>query len=276
MTVRRVLMGIVALLTVVQLWASGAYVAHGQEAEEQEEDTSTEGIALSIVPSILTADELTHTVVYIQLVRRDRTPRLAARDVDVSLVSSHPLVAKVPQTVRISEGESYAVATLTTTSTPGKATITAISDDGLTSAAEVETNSPSGAARPFRLELHAAPSTMLPGGRPNGRLSVMLVASDGGLLAAPETIAVLLTSSNPDSVGVRERVTIPKGEHSVTTDMTASNVGAAVIAALSPGFESSFIQVHVVRPGRTADLLKLELSPPIMRLKSGDRPRVIV
>ncbi len=214
-------------------------------------------------------------MVYVQLVGPDGLPKLASQATEVSLISSNARVARVPGRVLISAGESHAVAPLTTTLVPGKATITAVSRGGASAIAAVETVSVLEATRPFRLALVAAPLTMLPGGQPPGRLSIVLSGDNGRSVPAPDSLEVVLSSSDPDVVRVAERVTVPKGAHFVTTDLEAVAVGSATLSAASSGFVSQFVEVQVVGPVSAPEVtppVRLALAAAPLTMLPGGRP----
>ncbi|MFQ5874066.1 MAG: Ig-like domain-containing protein [Dehalococcoidia bacterium] len=240
------------------------------------EEPSLEKLSIKIAPPVLPADGNTQPVVYVQLVGQDGVPKLASQDIEVSLISSDPRVLRVPDSVSISAGESYATAAITTTSIPGNATITAVSSVLPPVTAEAKTISFLGGLPPIRLALYTAPADMLPGGQPPGRLSVVLLGADNRPVPAQENTDVLLSSSDPNVVWVAERVTIPKGQHFVTTDLNPLAVGSATLSAVSSGFVSQFIGARVVEPGDVAEALELYLSPPVMRSGTGSHRAVIV
>ena len=84
-------------------------------------------LALTIAPPVLPADEFSHPVIYVQLLTLGGSPVLATKNTEVSLISSDARIGKVPQNVEIPTGRSYAMATISTTATPGTITLTSVS-----------------------------------------------------------------------------------------------------------------------------------------------------
>ena len=266
---RRILFVVLACsVALVACWSSTQSVAAEEPPEEK--------LSLTIAPPILPADGSTQSVIYVQLLGADGIPRLVSEDTEVSLISSNPPVASVPDGVYISKGESYTIAPLTASSVPGKAVITGMIHGRPPATAEVETVSPLGATPPFRLVLYAAPQNMLPGGRPPGRLCVVLLGANGRLVTAAEGLEVVLSSSDPGVVRVAERITIPKGAHFVITDLEPLAVGRATLSAARSGFVSEFLQVQVVEPGERAEALILYLSPPLLTSGTQSHRGVVV
>jgi len=248
-----------------------------QESTQASAQASTRAnLTLTIAPPVLLADEAVHYAVYVQLLGADGTPRLASEMVQVFLVSSNPLVARVPEAVTIAAGTSYVSALVTTSRVPGNTTITAVSPGGAPAAAELTTMSAVEATSPLRITLHAAPGTMVPGGQPPGRLSVVLLDTAGRLVPAIDDLEVVLSSSNPTAVEVDDRVTVPKGSHFAVIDLLPLNVGTATLSGLSSGFISESIQVRVEKPGESASTLTLQVSPPFLSSAVGENPVVII
>lgn len=239
-------------------------------------DPQVEKLSVTIVPPVLLADENTFPVIYLQLLGSDGVPRIASHEIEVSLVSSNPLVANVSDVAQIPMGKSYAIAPLTTTSVSGIAVITVVVDGLALDAAEVRTVSGLEATPPIILSLEAAPGNMLPGARPPGRLSILLLDVNGRPVSASEELNVVLTSSNPSVVRMAEQVTIPKGEHFVVTHLESLETGSSTLSAVHSGYASEFIEVHVVDPGISADAMVVYLSPTVMRFGSTGQERVVI
>lgn len=233
-------------------------------------------LAVMVTPPILLADNSSHSAVYVQLLGTDGIPRLAAQETEVALISSNPLVVRVPNRIQIPAGKSYATTTLTTTLAPGKATITAATADTSPASGEVTTVSAMAATLPLHLALYAAPGDLLAGGQPPGILSIVLLGDNGRTVAAPEELTVILTSSSPEVARVTEQVTIRQGTHFATTNVEPLAEGSAVLSALHPGFVSEFIEVHVHEPGTRPEALVLYLTPPVLHSESNNLTGAII
>ena len=267
--VRPILFVVVLLVGVLQPWWGTLPLAMAEEHPQEK-------LAVTIAPPILLADESTHSVIYLQLVGADGVPRLASQDTRVSLVSSDSRIVSVPNSVHIPAGKSYTTAPLTTTSATGTVVVTAVVPGHAPASAEIEIVSALDATPPFRLVLYAAPGMILPGSQPPAKLAVMLLGANGRMVPAPESLNVVLSSSDPDVVRVAERVIVPKGEHFATIDLEPLAVGSATLSAVGSGFVSEFIQIHVVEPGGKAEAMVLYLSPPVLSSGAGSHQGVIV
>ena len=233
-------------------------------------------VAVSVTPPVLLADGTSHPAVYVQLVDSEGEPMVATADVFVALASTNPFIVDVPPSVRIPAGSSYAITTLATTDIAGTAAISAAVAGSPSASSKVSTVYGVDMRRPYWLTLHAAPKTMIMGGEPAGKLSVVLTDATGRLLPAPVTLSVELRSSAPGVVDVRSQVTIPQGTAYVTTDLDPLDVGIATLSAVSSGFSSKFIEVQVVEQEGIPDALRLYLSPPLLGLRTDGHQGIII
>ena len=240
------------------------------------QDSPKGRLSLIIAPTVLPADETVHSVAYVQLQGADGTPILASQNTEISLGSSNRAVVTAPAVVNILSGRSYVSVPLTTSSVSGSATITAIAPELDPITATLTTFSPLGAEPPLRLALYASPVKMLPGSQPPGRLTVVLLGSNGRLAPSSKSLDVVLTSSNPTVVRPAGQITILKGSTFATINLEPGAVGIATISAASSGYISDFTQVQVVDPGQSAEALILHPSPPILPSGTGRIPGIVV
>ena len=237
---------------------------------------SPPNVSLTIAPPVLLADEKAHRTIYVRLVDSDGLPMPTNRETSISLISSNPLIARVPDAIYISEGRSYAVASLTTTLKAGRSVITAATQAGNVAVAEVETLSPNMATLPLSLALRAVPHILILGAPPPGRLLVSLRDARGIPVPAVEVLDVTLTSSNPDIVSVPKNVTIAKGSQFAIVDVTASSEGSATLSAIRSGFLPQNTDVHVVGPGESPESLEVYLLPDTTISGVGDQGEVMI
>jgi len=233
-------------------------------------------LVVTIAPPVLTADEGTHPIVYLQLLDASGVPTIAQNDLQIALSSSNGLVASVPEIAVVRSGNSYTVASLTTAAVVGKADIIAVAQGLPLASGQVETVDPLGAEPPLRLVLYVAPREMIVGGEPSGRLTVVLEGSNGRLAPATQDLDLVISSSNPSVVKVSRRITIPRGAYTATTELEPLSKGSATLSALGSGFVSEFIEARVVESGESAEALEIYLSPPVLRSGTPDHPGVVV
>ena len=235
-----------------------------------------ERLTLTIAPTVLAADGSIQPVIYVQLADAEGMAKPATRDVSVALSSSNPFVAQVPSAIHIPKGWSYAIASVTTTTVPGEAVISATIAGQATATGQVRTVSAPGLEPPVQIALNAAPTVMLSNVKPPGQLTASLFDGSGRLSPAPYDLSIILRSSDPDVAQVPPGVSISKGAIFATVDILPLLAGSTTLSAVSPGFFSEFIEVHVVASPSSQDALKLFVTPPIQGLRSGTRPGLIV
>ncbi|HEV2138940.1 MAG TPA: Ig-like domain-containing protein [Nitrososphaerales archaeon] len=207
------------------------------------------GLVLTLVPPKLPADGATYPAVIISLQDAGGLPTVASSDITVFLASSQTNIVAVPNSVIISAGQEYAIANVTTTTTPGLTSITAHSE-GLNPPSPpsepLQTVTPSGF--PSKLVVFTSPSTFLP--RTDTGVVRVEVVDDAGLPSkAINSIPVLLSTSNSSIASLGQTsLTIPAGNIFADGTFSTSNPGAAVITAATTGFSSGTGLVTVNKP----------------------------
>lgn len=205
-------------------------------------------VVLTIVPPKLPADGGMYSAVIISLADSANLPTVALENVTVFLASSQTNIASVPDSLTIYAGQEYAIANVTTTSTPGTASITAHAE-GLNSPSPspLQTVKPSG--YPSKLLVFTSPSTFLP--RPDSGVVRVEVVDDAGLPSKAITpIAVTLTSSNGSIASLAQTsLTVPAGSIFADGSFGTTDSGSAVITATAGGYSSGAALVTVNKPG---------------------------
>ncbi len=205
------------------------------------------GLALTIIPPKLPADNGTYSAVVVSLVDSNGLPSAALSDLTVYLTSSQTNIASVPNTVTIPAGSEYVVTNAVTTPTPGSTTITASSHGLVTAFAQLTTATPSGF--PSKLVVFVSPSSFLRRAD-TGTVRVELVDSAGSPSKAITLVTAHLSSSNASIASLdQSSLTISSGEiYATGTFNTSVNSGQAVITASSTGYGSGGAIVTVVPP----------------------------
>jgi hypothetical protein len=205
-------------------------------------------VVLSIVPPRLPADGGTYPAVIISLADVASLPTVALENVTVFLASSQTNIASIPDSVTIPAGKEYAIANVTTTSTPGTASITAHAE-GLNSPTPLALTTVRPSGYPSKLLVLTSPSTFLP--RSDTGVVRVEVVDDAGLPSkAITSIAVALTSSNASIASLAQTsLTLPAGSIFVDGSFTTTEPGSAVITATAGGYSSGAALVTVNKPG---------------------------
>ena len=200
---------------------------------------------MTIIPPKLPADGQSYQAAMVSLVDAQGLPSAALKDLTVYLSSSLTNIVAVPDSVTISAGDEYVLASAQTTPTPGTASITA-SSNGLASAtAGVSTVTPSG--YPSKLKVFVSPTKYLRRAD-TGTIRVELVDDAGLPSKAISPVTAQLSSSNVTIASLTQSsLTIPLGSIFVSgTFHTSASSGHAVITVSSTGYRSGGAVVTVV------------------------------
>ncbi len=207
-------------------------------------------LLLTLSPPKLPSDGGSYQSVVVSLTDSKNLPTLAASDITVFLSSSLTNIASVPNTISIGAGKSYAVASVTTTTTPGSTMITAHAEGLLLASGnpgQLTTITPSGF--PSKLRVLLSPSVLLPR-TDSGSVWIELLDEAGHPAKAVSDVNVLLTSSNNVVATLGQTAfTIPAGSlQSAGGTFSTSTSGVAVLTATASGYTSGAGLVTVVAP----------------------------
>ncbi len=238
---RAVRLGVVAallLLSLQYLPASAATPSVPSQAA---------AVVLTIIPPKLPADGGIYRAAVVSLVDSAGLPTAAFGNVTVFLASSLTNIADVPASVTIYAGQEYAIANVTTTTTPGTAMIAAHAE-GLKAPAPVSLTTVTPSGYPSKLLVFASPSIFLPRAD-RGVLRVEVVDQAGLPSKAIDPIPVLLSSSNSSIASLgQSSLTIPAGSIFADGVVSTSSPGSAVITATSGDYSSGAALVTVNKP----------------------------
>jgi hypothetical protein len=212
--------------------------------------TQSAALVLTIIPPKLPSDKGVYPAVVVSLVDSKGIPTAALNNVTVFLTSSQTNIAMVPSYVTITSGQEYAIANVTTTTTPGTAMITATSE-GLstpqTLSSPLATLIPSG--YPSKLEVYTSPATFL-SGSDHGVVRVEVVDEAGFPSKAIAPVTAYLTSSNESIASLGQgSLTVEAGSIIADGTFTTQDPGVAVITAVSNGYSTGTALVTVDQPG---------------------------
>lgn len=184
----------------------------------------------------LPADGGTYAALAVVLEDSQGSPALAPTDVVVGLSSSRTDIASVNSFVTIPAGQTFAVAPVKTSVSPGTANITASAIGYQPSSTTLTTFSPA----PSRLALYIAPSkSLLSLGGAGILLSVQLQDSNGNPARARQSTGVTITSSDPSLLNGPLSLTIGLASDHSTTLLTIKGSGTGTLTALSAGLASA-------------------------------------
>lgn len=229
-------------------------------------------LVLATIPPKIPADSLTYQALVVSLRNSSGLPVVGPQDVAVYLSSALPSVARVDSLVTIKAGHSYAVASVTTSSTPGVTTITASATNLRTGTVMVQTVIPSGF--PDHLIAYAVPPVQLARTYSQGEV-VIQVQDDLGIparLASDATIT--MSSSDRRILNVSSSsLTIPARQSEAwETYATGFVTGAVGITVSASGFGAASATVQVVQAPPL--VLKVSAEPDV--ISANSKGRVVV
>ncbi|MCD6511260.1 MAG: hypothetical protein J7K45_01530, partial [Thaumarchaeota archaeon] len=165
-------------------------------------------LKLSLAPSILPADGSRHEAIVVQLLSGGE-PFPAPEEMNVSLVSSNPIVGKPDDFVILKKGAYYAIAGFTTTKNVGETNLTAAVGGVISNTATLKVSPVAGV--PDHIEIKTIPNEFELFGNEYGYLVVELEDGLGRPAMADHDIEVEITVE-PEIASIPKRLVIRKGE----------------------------------------------------------------
>lgn len=199
-------------------------------------------LAVYCNPSTLPADKQGYDVIQVQLQDASGKPALDPNgDVTVSLFSSEPTVGKVPETLTIPYGSTYATATFTSTYVASSTTITAQASGYTTGQSQMRTYLIDQSS--LNVTLASEPTTVVsgkqtnitayvvdPGGTPTSDATVRFSSNGGGTFATVKTLGngsynTIFTAPNFNtSTAVTITANVSKTDYKTSTATTQITV----------------------------------------------------
>ena len=200
-------------------------------------------VVIQALPSTLPADGGQYSALEVMLESANGAPAVAPVDVPVQLTSSSTDIATVNSTVVIGAGQSYVLADVTTTISPGIANITATSSGFASSSGRLVTAHPA----PSQLGFYAAPASAIQslGQGGDAIVAVQLQDSASSPARAPQDTSVVVTSSNGSVMAKPIQVDIPAGADYAWAYVKTSQPGSAVLTASTSGLSSASASLSV-------------------------------
>jgi hypothetical protein len=193
-------------------------------------------IAVYGFPSTLPADGNSYDAIMVQLQDSSGSPAKAPKGgIQVALSCSNVVAGDVTPSVTILEGQTYAIATFTTTSTAGQAVITPVALDFtiVQGTGTITTKTPT---TPYQLKISTGPTKVLADNNAYRQIAIQLQDSAGNLATASSDVTVTIASSDK-SIGTTEtQITIPQSKtYALATFTTTYKAGTTTIYAAATG-----------------------------------------
>ncbi len=200
-------------------------------------------------PPNLPADGGAYNAIVVQLQDSSGSPAPAPIEgVQVTLSSSNATVGMVDPSVIISEGSTYAVASIKTTlNATGAAVITAIASGYSSKQATITAQQIN--TQPTSLKVYVGPPKVLADGKTYEQVVVQLQNASGKISQAPQDIVVTLSSSTADKGTVEETITIPQSKsYALAKFSTTYMSGTTTITAAATNCTSNQATLTTVGP----------------------------
>ncbi len=203
-------------------------------------------VVVTAAPSTLPADGGSYSSLAVTLADPSGNPAIAPVGITVQLSSSNPNIVITNSTVVIPAGSSYAMTPISTTTSPGTATITATATGYSGSSVQLTTVQP-GATK---LGIYAFPTdffNMLSGN--DTYLAIQLQDTNGNPAKARQPVTVTITSSTSSVLSQPIVETIYPGSTYAGTYVSFNSPGSSSVStsltASAQGLTSSTIQVTI-------------------------------
>ncbi len=230
-------------------------------------------IAVYGFPPTLPADGRSFDNIMVQLQDSEGSPAKAPRGgTGVTLSSSNINVGDVTQYVTIPEGQTYAIATFTTTSSTGEAVITAIAGDYGSTHTTITTMEYT-SVNSGRLTISTGPAKVLAENIAYKQIAVQKIYFDELLgrdfLAVSSSNLAVAIASAEESIGKTETsITIPAGEtYALATLTTTYKAGTTTITAVASNYEAD--NQEITATGFTASKLAVYTVPATLPADKG-------
>ncbi len=223
-------------------------------------------VAVYGFPAALPADGQTYRAIMVQLQDSTGSPAKApCGGTKVTLSCSDTIVGDVTPSVTILEGQTYAVASFTTTLDNGAAVITPVASDYTSKSAKIVTTTISSSQA---LTISTGPAKVLADNVAYSQIVVQLRNESGYLGLAPHDLTVTI-ASNDQSIGVTEQqIVIPAGQnYALATFSTTYKAGTAVLTAAATGYIAA--TQTLTTTGYTASKLAVYCTPSWLPSDSG-------
>jgi hypothetical protein len=211
-------------------------------------------------PATLPSDGGSYDAIMVQL--QDSTGAPAKAPVGgsrVTLSSSNLLVGDVTPSVTITEGQTYAIATFTTTVASGHADITAIASDYGSTRTTITTVAPTSMSS-GKLVISTGTAKVLADNTAYKQIAVEILDKDNNLGTATSNITVTIASAD-ESIGKTEtQITIPQSKsYALATFSSTYKAGTTTLTAAASNFEAASKQLTTT--GFTASKLAVYCVP---------------
>ena len=205
-------------------------------------------LELSVRPPVLPADGGSYQAIVLELMNlTSGKPYIPASDVPIYLTSSSPQTGTVPSEVTFSAGSLFEVVNFTTTTLPGKTTISGVASGYQLGSLSVTTKTIGGI--PNALQVFLSPDVIPPDKSVNSQVIVEAVDAFGNPVDLDSSLNVALSSSDTQIGTVPSSLTIPSGQSFGTTEFSPTYIaGVTTITASAGNYTTGSAVMNTVGP----------------------------
>lgn len=208
-------------------------------------------------PSLLPANAGTYSAIMVQLQDSSGSPARAPNNVQVSLFSSNTAVGTVSSTITILKGQTYAIATFTSTINPGATQITAEGQGYVSTQTTITTQLPT---TPAQLKIFEGPPRVPADHNSYKQIAVELQDASGNIAVANSDTIITVSSSDNTIATTDQQITIPAGStYALATLYTTYSAGTTILTAATNGLQYS--QQSITTVGYTPSQLAVFCVP---------------
>jgi hypothetical protein len=232
-------------------------------------------LSAMVAPAVLPADGQTTPALYLELLSGAGTAASVAAPTPVTLVSSDPAVATVPAAVTIPAGSPLVAVPVTTTLQAGSVTFSARTAGLAAGEATLKTTGAAVAQAGASIAFSVSPATFFVGGSGPASATAELLDAHHQPLVAARSLTVQLVSSAPGILAAPPTLTVPAGGYFATVPLEiGARTGSVTLTALASGYAAGFALTAVDPVGKTPVGLKVSSVPTI--LLPGTAPRLVL
>lgn len=189
-------------------------------------------------PSILPADEGTYSAIMVQLQDSSGSPARAPNDVQISLFCSNIRAGTVTSDVTIPEGQTYAIANFTTTTSPGTAKITAVGHGYSSTQTIITTQNVTASGPTQQFKIFLGPTEVLADNNAYKQIVIELQDVSGNIAKATSDTAITVASSDQTIASTDLEIIIPQNySYGLATLYTTYRAGTITITAAANDFK---------------------------------------
>lgn len=214
-------------------------------------------LVATALPQILPANAGTYPSLLITLQSQSGLPANAPTPIAVAIRSSNPSVIPINTTITINTGQSAVIVPVSTTYTPGTASITVTASGFASSTTQFSTFLPGASQLSFQV---APQICMITPSGVAGVFALELLNQNGNPVRAKVNVPVVITADNTTVIHTQMVVNLKAGTALAVFQLKANSPGTTKLTASAPGLspanvQATFVPYPVSLIGRTGSII---------------------